>query len=174
MISAKGRELDSIKGAKTTRPHPVRASINPATPAEPSGQRLTAQFRINVAIASPTGSSIGIGFAVPSRPSKVGDERLIACGKVARGCLGIATSARQLRLSGRLKSYYGVEGGALIAKSCQYAAKRGGLKNEDVITSFDGRPVNNYGDLRKRAATPPGKQVEGQIVPAPAGPSRSI
>src|SRR5207237_3249772 len=46
-------------------------------------------------------------------------------------------------------------------------ADKAGLKSEDVITAFDGRPVQNFGDLEEAVqATPPGKQVKVEIVRA--------
>jgi S1-C subfamily serine protease len=169
VISAKGRELDGVEGAKDYRGLiQTDASINPGNSGGPLVNIDGQVVGINVAIASPTGSSIGIGFAIPANRAKTVMEQLITSGKVARGYLGIATSRANSELSDELKSYYGVKGGALVEDVAPNApAQRAGLKSEDVITSFDGRPVNNYGDLEEAVqATPPGKQVKVEIVRA--------
>jgi serine protease Do len=95
-------------------------------------------------------------------------EQLCSTGKVARGFLGVATSRANAELSDELKGMYGVKGGALVESvSAGTPAERAGLKSEDVITSFDGRPVDNYGDLEEAVqSTPPGKQVKVGIVRA--------
>ena len=44
---------------------------------------------INVAIYSPTGTSVGIGYAIPSNTAKYVSDQLISKGKVTRGSLGL-------------------------------------------------------------------------------------
>jgi serine protease Do len=169
VISAKGRELEGVQGYKDYRNLiQTDASINPGNSGGPLVNIDGEVVGINVAIASPTGSSIGIGFAIPVNRAKTVVEQLITTGKVARGYLGVATSRANAELSDELKAMYGVKGGALVeGVSPGTPAERAGLKSEDVIVSFDGRPVNSYGDLEEAVqSTPPGKQVKVQIVRA--------
>jgi serine protease Do len=169
VISAKGRELDGVEGQKDYRGLiQTDASINPGNSGGPLVNIDGEVVGINVAIASPTGSSIGIGFAIPANRARTVMEQLISAGKVARGYLGIATSKANAELSDELKSYYGVKGGALVEDVAPGTpAERAGFKSEDVITAFDGKPIQTYGDLEEAVqSTPPGKAVKVEIVRA--------
>jgi Do/DeqQ family serine protease len=169
VISAKGRELDGVEGSNSYRGLiQTDASINPGNSGGPLVNIDGQVVGINVAIASPTGSSIGIGFAIPVNRAKRVMEELIANGKVTRGYLGIATSPANQELSDELKSYYGVKDGALVESvTAGTPAEKAGLKSEDVIVAFDSHPVHNFGDLEDAvAATPPGRQVRVDIIRA--------
>src|SRR5207249_4197165 len=169
VISAKGRELDGVEGSKDYRGLiQTDASINPGNSGGPLVNIDGQVVGINVAIASPTGSSIGIGFAIPVNRAKSVMEQLITSGKVRRGYLGIATSSANRELSDELKSYYGVKGGALVENvTPDSPAGHAGLKSEDVIVAVDERPINNFGDLEEAVqATPPGKRVKVDVIRA--------
>jgi serine protease Do len=169
VISAKGRELDGVEGTKDYRGLiQTDASINPGNSGGPLVNIDGQVVGINVAIASPTGSSVGIGFAIPVNRAKRVMEELISTGKVTRGYLGIATSPANQALSDDLKSYYGVKDGALVESvSPGTPADSAGLKSEDVIEAFDGQPIHTFGDLEDAvASTPPGKQVRVDIIRA--------
>ena len=169
VISAKGRELEGVEGYKDYRGLiQTDASINPGNSGGPLVNIDGQVVGINVAIASPTNSSIGLGFAIPVNRAKRVMEQLISTGKVTRGYLGIATSPANQVLSDELKRYYGVKDGALVESVTRGTpADLAGLKSEDVIVAFDGRPVHNFGDLEEAVqATPPGKRVRVDIVRA--------
>jgi serine protease Do len=169
VISAKGRELHQVSGVKDyTGLIQTDASINPGNSGGPLVNIDGEVVGINVAIASPTSASVGIGFAIPANRAKSVMDQLIQNGKVTRGYLGIATSSANRELSDELKSYYGVKEGALVESvSPGTPAEQAGLKSEDVITAFNGRPVRNFGDLEDAVqATPPHKEVKVEIVRA--------
>jgi S1-C subfamily serine protease len=169
VISAKGRQLDGVEGTKDYRGLiQTDASINPGNSGGPLVNIDGRVVGINVAIASPTGSSIGIGFAIPVNRAKQVMGELISTGKVTRGYLGIATSRGNQVLSEDLKSYYGVKDGALVeAVTPGTPAESAGLKSEDVIVAFDSHPVHNFGDLEDAVqATPPHQQVRVDIIRA--------
>src|SRR5882757_1400519 len=100
---------------------------------------------INTAIASPTGSYSGYGFAVPANIVSKVVEDLIAYGTVQRGWLGIEVHsinsefAKQEDLSVNDGAY--VNGfGDFEAKS---AAKEAGIQKGDVIVKLDAAPINS-------------------------------
>jgi serine protease Do len=114
---------------------------------------------INSQILSPTGGNIGIGFAIPSNMAKNVMEQLVKTGKVRRGQLGVTVQpvTSEIAQSLELKEIRGVIVGSVSPGS---AAERAGLRQGDVITSFNGAAVNDSNELRNRVAgTQPGSDV---------------
>ncbi|HLL70711.1 MAG TPA: DegQ family serine endoprotease [Pyrinomonadaceae bacterium] len=119
---------------------------------------------INSQILSPTGGSIGIGFAIPSNMAKGVMDQLIKGGKVRRGQLGVQIQevTSDIAASLDLKEVRGVIIGAVTAGS---AGERAGLKQGDVITAVNGAAVNDVNGLRNRiASTAPGTDVTLTVV----------
>jgi serine protease Do len=115
---------------------------------------------INTAIMSPTGGSIGIGFAVPSEIAVPVIEQLRRFGEVRRGWIGV----RIQDVTDDVAEGLGMTeaSGALIAGvSDDGPAAAGGLKEGDVVIEFNGKPVKTMRDLpRVVADTPPGETVD--------------
>lgn len=115
---------------------------------------------INTAIYSQTGGYQGVGFAVPSSMAKPVVDSLIKSGKVVRGYLGIGiqdltpdlAKAFDLAKSAGVLVSDVVDGGP---------ADRAGLKQGDVITSFNGMPVDDPADLQRKVA----RATVGATVP---------
>jgi len=119
---------------------------------------------INSQILSPTGGSIGIGFAIPSNMAKGVMEQLVKGGKVRRGQLGVQIQevTSDIAASLDLKEVRGVIIGAVTPNS---AGERAGLKQGDVITAVGGVAVNDVNSLRNRiASTAPGTEVTLTVV----------
>jgi len=119
---------------------------------------------INSQILSPTGGSIGIGFAIPSNMAKGVMEQLVKGGKVRRGQLGVQIQevTSDIAASLDLKEVRGVIIGAVTAGS---AGERAGLKQGDVITAVGGTAVYDVNSLRNRiASTAPGTDVTLTVV----------
>jgi serine protease Do len=118
---------------------------------------------INTAIFSPSGGSVGIGFAVPSQLAKTVFKELRERGHIDRGWLGVKIQpvtdeiAESLKLN---KAY-----GALVAEvSPGSPAAKAGVKSGDVVTHFDGKEVKEMHNLpRMVAETPIGKTVEVEL-----------
>jgi serine protease Do len=162
IVSAVSRQTTISEGGET-RFYPsliqTDASINPGNSGGPLVDIRGRVIGINVAINSPTGSSVGIGFAIPSRTAKMVMEQLITKGKVTRGFLGVIPRA----LTPVERQRYGVpKGGALITSvSADTPAARAGLQVEDVVLRFDDHAVKDDIHFRELVAiTPPGKTVE--------------
>ena len=119
---------------------------------------------INSQILSPTGGSIGIGFAIPSNMAKGVMEQLVKGGKVRRGQLGVQIQevTSDIAASLDLKEVRGVIIGAVTPGS---AGERAGLKQGDVITAVGGAAVNDVNSLRNRiASTAPSTDVTLTVV----------
>jgi serine protease Do len=106
---------------------------------------------INSQIASVSDGNIGIGFAIPANMAKHVMDDLKTNGRVRRGQLGVVIQpvTSDLAESLGLKQVSGVIVSSVTAGS---AAERAGLKRNDVITSFNGQPVEDYNALRNHVA----------------------
>jgi len=102
---------------------------------------------INTAIASPTGGSVGVGFAIPSNMARAAMQSLIKTGHVVRGFLGAATQDVSPPL-GKIFRLPNVKGAIITDLQAKGSAERAGLKRGDVVVQFDGRDVMDSGQLR--------------------------
>ena len=114
---------------------------------------------INSQILSPSGGSIGLGFAIPSNMARRVMEQLINTGKVRRGQLGITV----LKIPSEEASKLGVDQGpGVVVYQVQpgSAADRAGLRRGDIITALNGTAVNDQNSFRNMiAGTAPGSEV---------------
>jgi serine protease Do len=133
------------------------ASINPGNSGGPLVDVYGRVIGINVAIESPTGGNVGIGFAIPANTAKYIMGQLMTKGSVTRGYLGMVPAS----LTYEDQQQYGVKQGALVTAVVDGSpAGEAGMKVQDVITSFDGKPVTNEADFRDMVArTAPGTSV---------------
>lgn len=106
---------------------------------------------INTAIASPTGGSVGVGFAIPSNMARAAMQSLIKTGRVVRGFLGASTQDVSPSL-GKIFHLPDVKGAIVTDVQSKGSAERGGLKRGDVVVRFDGRDVMDSGHLRNLVA----------------------
>lgn len=154
VISALDREMESISGRNIYGVIQTDAAINPGNSGGPLLDASGRLIGVNTAIRSPSGSSAGIGFAVPVDTVARVVPQLIAHGRVARPGLGVflanPTMARRLGTEGAV--IRDVQPGSPAAR-----AGLGGLRMErsgrarlgDVIVSVDGQPVREPNDLLK-------------------------
>ncbi len=127
---------------------------------------------INSQILSPSDGNIGIGFAIPANMARHVLEQLRTNGKVTRSQLGVTVQnvTSDMAQSLGLKQVGGVIVGSVTADS---AADRAGIKQGDVILSFNGQPVHDMNSLRNRVAdTAPG--TNANVVIARDGSERTV
>jgi serine protease Do len=130
---------------------------------------------INTAIASPTGGSVGVGFAIPSNMARAAMQSLIKTGRVVRGFLGASTQDVSPPL-GKIFRLPDVKGAIVTDVQSKGSAERAGLKRGDVVVRFDGRDIMDSGQLRNLVAQSPigskhrldlirdGKQYQADLV----------
>ena len=106
---------------------------------------------INTAIASPTGGSVGVGFAIPSNMARAAMQSLIKTGRVVRGFLGASTQDVSPLLA-KVFRLPDVKGSIVTDLQAKGSAERAGLKRGDVVVRFDGRDVMDSGHLRNLIA----------------------
>jgi Do/DeqQ family serine protease len=158
IISAKGRQTGLSSGSFEDFLQ-TDAPINQGNSGGALVSTNSELVGINSQILSPSGGSIGIGFAIPSNMARTVLETLIKNGKVRRGQLGIRVGkvtsdvAKELGL----KEAKGLVIGDVQSGS---AADRAGLKKGDVITAFNGAEMNDPNVFRNQvASTAPDTEV---------------
>lgn len=154
VISALGRQVPGIAGVNIRDMIQTDASINPGNSGGPLLDSLGRLIGLNTVIFSQSGSSAGIGFAVPADDIERIVTQIIKHGRVVLAGIGI------LRVEASVAARLGVRKGILIADIMPHtpaaqAGLRGTSKNGwghissigDVIVALNGHPVSNYGAL---------------------------
>lgn len=140
------------------------AAINPGNSGGPLVNLKGKVIGINVAIFSPTGGNIGIGFAIPINNAKGILARLIAGKKVLYGWLGISIQDLDEELAG----YFDIsdQQGALVVKVLEDSpAEDAGFKEGDVIIKFSGKPIKDVRALlREVGKKDVGRRVAVEII----------
>jgi serine protease Do len=130
------------------------AAINPGNSGGPLLNLKGEVIGVNAAIVSQSGGYEGIGFAIPSKMALYIAQQLIARGKVERGWLGVSVQD----LTPELAKSFGAEGvkGALIADVVKGGpAEKAGMKQGDIVLSYQGKEIANASALRNEAALGP-------------------
>ncbi len=114
------------------------AAINPGNSGGPLVDIHGRVIGVNVAIESPSGGNVGIGFAIPINTAKDVMNQLITRGKVVRGFLGVVP--RALTYNERAQNH--ISQGAMIESvSDGTPAAQAGFQPGDIVVRFDGKPV---------------------------------
>ena len=119
---------------------------------------------INSQILSNSDGNIGIGFAIPANMAKNVMEQLRIKGKVTRAQLGVTVQ----QVTADMAQNLGLKetGGAIISSVTPgSAAERAGLKQGDVIESFNGQKLHDFNTLRNRVAEAgPGSTADVVVI----------
>ena len=161
IVSARNRNIDSGPYDNYIQ---TDASINKGNSGGPLFDMAGEVIGINTAILSPSGGSIGIGFATPANTVMPIIDQLRQFHEVRRGWLGVRIQSVDDQIAESLS--LGKPRGALVAGIDQNGpAGPAGIVAGDVIVSFDGKEVKESRDLPKIvASTPVGKDVPVGIV----------
>jgi S1-C subfamily serine protease len=152
IISALGREINAVTGRTISGVIQTDAAINPGNSGGPLLDSAGRLIGVNTAIYSPSGSSAGIGFAVPVDTVNRVVPQLIRHGRVIRPGLGVRiaddATARRFGLQGVL--IIQVERGSAAEAAGLQGTKRdaeGRLLLGDVIVGINTDPIASSGDL---------------------------
>lgn len=142
VISAKGRSnLNFGDGTPRYQDYiQTDASINPGNSGGPLLNLRGEAIGVNAAISSPTGGSVGIGFAIPINLARSIIPDLIATGQVSRGWLGVSltdVSEAKAREQG-MEAVRGVYINAVFKDSPAHLA---GIEAEDILIRFNGEEI---------------------------------
>lgn len=156
IISARGRDINAGPYDDFLQ---TDASINRGNSGGPMFNLDGEVIGINTAIYSPSGGSVGIGFAIPSNSARGVIQQLIEHGQVRRGWLGVRIQSVTEEIADAL----GLKdtSGALVAGVIPGGpAEKAKLKDGDVILEFDGKPITQMRRLPRLVAdTDVGKTV---------------
>jgi len=129
---------------------------------------------VNTLIISPSGGSIGIGFAVPSKTVVGVVDQLRQFGELRRGWLGV----RIQQVTDEIAESLNIKPprGALIAGvEDKGPAKPAGIEPGDVVVKFDGKDIKEPKDLSRVVAdTAVGKEVDVVIIRKGAEETRKV
>lgn len=160
IVSALGREIDSVSRRKIRDVIQTDAAINPGNSGGPLLNSLGQLVGVNTAIYSPSGASSGIGFAIPVNTVKRIVPELIAYGRVQTPSMGI----RQIPQADYYRRQWGIEGVIVLdvfpGTDPQRLGMRGLTRDQrgriqlgDVIKEIDGQPIldeDDYADVLER------------------------
>jgi len=156
IISAHGRNINEGPYDDFLQ---IDAPINPGNSGGPLFNQSGQVVGIDTAIYSPSGGSVGIGFAIPSNVAKSIVAQIREHGTVSRGWLGVSLQT----LTPALTKAVGLSEGAGVLVDSVTAgspAAEAGLRQGDVITAFNGRNIKDGRDLALAVAdTPAGQKV---------------
>jgi len=157
IVSARGRDIGAGPYDDFLQ---IDAPVNRGNSGGPAFDTRGNVVGVNTAIYSPSGGSVGIGFAIPAEVAKDVVAALKEKGVVSRGWIGVKIQpvTQEIAESLGLKSTRGT----LIAQPQKGApAEAAGLKAGDVIIAVNGEKVETPRDLARRiAAMGPNKSVE--------------
>ena len=161
IVSARGRDIGEGKYDDFIQ---IDAPINKGNSGGPTFDIDGRVMGVNTAIYSPSGGSVGIGFAIPAETARTIIEQLKDKGRVVRGWIGVQAHSVDENLADSLKLK--VPGGALVDESqLDSPAAKAGVTAGDIITAVNGAPLKDSRDLAKKVASmTPGTVVHLSVL----------
>ncbi|WP_181704160.1 Do family serine endopeptidase [Chthonobacter albigriseus] len=148
IVSARGRDIGAGPYDDFIQ---IDASINKGNSGGPAFNLTGEVIGVNTAIFSPSGGSVGIGFAIPAATAETVIRDLMDDGKVVRGWLGVQIQP----VTDDLAASLGLEStkGALVTQPQSGSpATKAGIRAGDTILSVNGQPVNDARELARTIA----------------------
>jgi S1-C subfamily serine protease len=170
IISALGREFPTQDGFVIEDVIQTDASINPGNSGGPLLDSAGRLVGVNTAIYSPSGSSAGIGFAIPVDTIARIIPQLIRFGQVKRAGLGVSV------LPDHIARGWGVKGVVIREVFADSEAARAGLESivldrrgnviaADIVTGVQDEPIESFADLANALdGRSPGEEIAVTIV----------
>ncbi len=149
IVSARGRDIGAGPYDDFLQ---IDAPVNRGNSGGPTFNAQGQVVGVNTAIFSPSGGSVGIGFAIPAEVAQTVINDLKTKGSVARGWIGVQIQpvTDEIAESLGLKSTKG----ALVAEASPTGPASGaGIKSGDVILGVDGQKVDGPRELARKIAS---------------------
>ena len=155
IVSAKGRrDLEIGEGAVRFQNFiQTDAAINPGNSGGPLVNLRGEVVGLNTAIASNSGGSEGIGFAIPISMVMFVTRQLVESGSVARAYLGVALDREFTQPEAHRLGLVRPVGARVEAVTEGAPAAAAGIRPNDVVLEFDGRPIEDYDHLMSVVGT---------------------
>ena len=161
IVSARGRDIGAGPYDDFIQ---IDAPINKGNSGGPTFDVDGNVIGVNTAIFSPSGGSVGIGFAVPADTVKSVVTQLKDKGVVTRGWIGVQVQPVTADIADSL-GLKTAEGALVTEPQSGSPAAKAGIETGDVITALDGEPVKDAHDLaRKIGAMAPGTTLKLGVV----------
>jgi serine protease Do len=152
IVSSLGRNIESSQ--QYTNFIQIDAPINRGNSGGPTFDLHGQVIGMNSMIFSPSGGSVGIGFAIPAGLIHDVVNQLKTSGHVTRGYLGVNIQS----ITPEIATSMGIKDnkGALVAEIVPNGpAAKAGFEQGDIVTAIDGQPVDDSYDLTRRVASVP-------------------
>ena len=153
IVSALNREIESFNNRTIRGVVQTDAAINPGNSGGPLLDSAGRLIGVNTQIASPSGASAGIGFAIPVDEVNRIVPRLLRDGRFVRPAIGVSAGAPGLQRALNLPKgviVVQVGAGSPAAKAGLQAFRRGGrgeVLQGDVITAINGEAIKDLDDM---------------------------
>jgi serine protease Do len=161
IISARGRDIGSGPYDDYIQ---IDAPVNKGNSGGPAFDQSGNVVGVTTAIYSPSGGSVGIGFAIPADTVKSVVAQLKDKGRVTRGWIGVQVQKVTPDMADSL-GLKQADGALVAALQSNAPAARAGIVSGDVITSVNGQAIKDSRELARRvAALAPGETVRLGVV----------
>ena len=148
IVSAQGRGIDVA--TPYTDYLQIDAAINRGNSGGPTFDIYGRVIGVNSAIYSPTGNSVGIGFAIPATIAKPITDRLMRGETIERGYIGVTIGDVEANVAESLGLAADLKGALVNTVEPDGPAAAAGLQFADVIVAINGEPVESSSDLTRR------------------------
>jgi serine protease Do len=151
IVSATGRDIEGAQ--QFQRFIQTDAAINPGNSGGPLLNINGEVVGINTAIATQSGGYQGVGFALPINTAVNVYNSIIKTGKMSRGSIGITFNPVNNKTPEVMKGL-GLKEGVIIEQVTEGGpAHKAGLRGDDIIVAFNGKPVKDGDDLVTRVSS---------------------
>jgi len=162
IVSARARDINNGTSNEFIQ---IDASVNKGSSGGPTFDLDGNVIGVNSVIYSPSGGSIGIGFAIPAGTVKSALTQLKSTGVVAHGWIGVRIQAVNVKIAHDKSPSQQLQGALVVEAQANMPAAKAGLGPGDIITSLDGAPIKDDRELTKKISDmAPGTQVNLGVV----------
>ncbi len=148
IVSARNRNIDAGRYDDFIQ---TDAAINRGNSGGPLFNMAGEVIGVNTAIVSPSGGSVGVGFAMPTTLVRPVIEQILRFGEARRGWLGVRLTPVTPEIAAR-NNLRRAAGAVVTRVTADGPAERAGLRRGDIILSFDGRDVSDSRALSRAVA----------------------
>jgi serine protease Do len=163
IVSAKARDIDG--NTPYTDYLQIDAAINRGNSGGPTFDIYGRVIGVNSAIFSPTGGSVGIGFAIPASIAKSVTDRLMRGETIQRGYLGVQIQNLPDEYRGPLGLSADQEGAYVAEVTPGGPAAEAGLREGDIVVALNGQAIDSSSALTRRVGqAAPGDNLRLEII----------